>query len=308
MLNRRAFLGSMVAAGATYITDCTMGQDEAVKSQQVEQRKTPAIDINSTLRKIAIVLRGSPVEAVVDEHLVENPTTALVQWRWDHFLLGMDKEQVRRVERNNEELFEAMLLTHDIPNAGLESLMHEGLIKGREKIDLDADKHIHRALVSAQLIDADRWTGNIVGFPTNQMIEDAIKTRKSLQRPVYQKIYDTRHCFEYTISPLTRLGVGQALSAHKNVRLTFAEDHLFIRKAAEADENQDEVEYRRWNNVERDRHFVIIARENKRHINHLLLGYKHDLTDDIRTNNYHHHKKISHIVVTVPSIPREEKK
>ncbi|MBP9850356.1 MAG: hypothetical protein KBC47_01550 [Candidatus Peribacteraceae bacterium] len=283
MQNRREFLTSAVALGATLVAPRVLGQT----------RMTPALGINERLTKIAELLRRMPEIARVDDHLVDSPTNALVQWRWAHFRSDIDPTLYPDVERVNQELLTAMLSVYETEGNGLDELMVEGLVDGIIDTQIERSRRVQRQLITHLFT-----THNLFGVqdrpPQPATVRRELNVEENLRRPVNQVIYPNNAPTQLLMSPLGRLGAGYILSTQKPVMLLPAEDPAIDAKAEWAEKYGTEAEYQKWVKDERDKHFVKLVRSSTRDIVHFIVGYGHELTDDIAAGG----NDMSHLVIT----------
>lgn len=204
----------------------------------------------------------------------------------------------------NEDLFKGMQVVYNIPNSGLDLLLHEGFIAGREKAQLEDCQRTHRQIVELQCTIHVPFATSIPPKPA--IVEKELCNPEHITRAVNQFVYPHSQARQVSVSPLTRFGAGYALSALKDVELLAAEDPILDEKAAHAEQYGMKDDFEKWVMTERDAHFVNLVREHRNRIMHLLVGYAHDLTDDVAKSNTEHDEQISHIVVTVKSLADRE--
>jgi hypothetical protein len=285
MLNRREFLGSAAALGASLLSPL----------QAEDHLFLPTI--NETLTMIAEKLESLNCIARVDKHLNISPSVGAVHWRWVHFFPDLDPLDYRPLEMGNEQLLKAMTIVHDMPGSGLDTLMHEGIVDGAVDAHMKSARKEHEALVRMQrtmnFSDTD---------PSPEVIASNMKDPRSFQEPIFQvwNQYDQKER-SAKISPLGKLGAGYALSTQRPVSFIATEDPIIDGNAEQAVREKNST-YNYWVFWKRERHIVQLLRAMNKKIVHILFGANHDFHDDIRRSNLENREKISEIVVTVEAL------
>lgn len=263
-----------------------------------EEKKVVGAGINDTLGAIADLLKKQESVMRVESRLVEHPTVGLVQWRWIHFCEAVGIEQFDQLEEVNAKLVSMMKLVREQKGSGLDRLMHEGLVTGRVKEQLEDMRKVHRELIEKQcknraVKDAD----------LEKMTDESLNKMERLLEPTTQ-IFDTSRGTMriFTMSPLARLGAGYILSTQSPLTLMDMEDPVIDRKAAEAEQSGSAYLYNKWVMTERDKHFLKLICKERGRVNHFMVGAAHDLTDDITREHENGTEKISHVVVTVDGV------
>lgn len=286
MPNRRAFLGTTFGALATSV----------LPALHAEEREPPS-QINSTLAQIKTTLESLSVVHRVDSHLVNDPAVSLVHWRWMHFYPDIQPSEYRMLEQGNAELLTAMTAVRTMPDAGLDVLMHEGMVDGKVQEYLKSVRAEHEALVRMQrsmnAYDID---------PKAEKIAQEMQSLRSLQQPVFQSWYryDNQQR-SAMLSPLAKLGVGYALSTQGPLEHRAAEDPYNDTFAEQAVRGHN-PHYDYWVFWKRERHVVELLRSMKKKIVHVLFGACHNFQDDIVRSNVRNPDRLSEIVVTVNAI------
>lgn len=261
--------------------------------------------INDTLESIAALLKGKGLVESVEFHGAKKPKKGVVQWRWTHYRPAIALEWLPYVERTNRELFAAMDAVRTMPDSGLDSIMHEGLIENRESQMIDHYREEQRIIVRTALT-----VPNPFGFqditPSERAVDEGLKVFKNLDRPVNQFVCYEGQWYQERISALSRFGAGYIQSQVHGVALRPAEDATLDANAAKAEKSGDAAEFQRCVHAERDKHFIALVAAAKERIVHLLVGYAHVLTDDIGEHNSVSKDDISHLVVTVPGVVASE--
>ena len=296
MPTRREFLGS-AAALAVGLAGPAFGQEK-------EEKKPEAItDINKSLHDIAKELLAEDIGATVDVHNVENPTGGVIQWRWNHFRAEMPDAAYPDVELNNRELFDAMKKVRGMPNGGLDGLFMEGFAEKAVRSKIREYRDIHRQLITNQLttfvpygvsdirptrdvVDRELWKPENMGKTTNQLVYPNYGGRRTVK-----------------VSPLARFGAGYILSELHDVTVLPTEDMALDARAEQAEMSGNPKEIEKWVMQERDKQFLKLMLESKRRLMHLLVGYNHNLTDDIAAVNAKNDERLSHIVISMKSLP-----
>lgn len=291
MLTRREWLATTVALSAT----AAFADDAAERVGE---------DINATLRRIADVLDQCPVVARVDRHLEERPSGGLVQWRWAHFLHDLSDEQLRQTDRVNRELLVGMRAVKEVQGSGLDELLQEGLVDGKDEYVAWLAKW-HRELIQRQLTVTPAFSLGKDIPPKDEAVERALNDMKHLKRMTHQMQYpNTGSPRSVRLSPIGKIGAGYVMSLQHGVKLVPAEDPEIDTKAAAVeakDPHRSTPEWKKWVMTERNTHVVKLVRESRRPINHLLMGYDHDLRSDVQQSAVDG-KPLSHLVVTVSGL------
>ena len=294
-MDRRSFLAGTGALAA----GLALGEAPSL----AKEPEMPSV--NGTLEAIAALLKEKKLVESAEFLPAEDAAKGIVQWRWAHFRPEIRSEYVPHMQRVNRELFHAMSAVRALPGAGLEELMHEGIIEGRTDDVVRRYRETHREIIRYQL--ATRAQLRIpYKDPTEEDVDREANVFANIDRPVIHTLQDARGTVVQELSVLTRLGAGYALVPMHGVALRASEDPAIDAKAAEHEFEGDTPEFRRWVHVERDKHFVKLAAASPRPIEHLLVGYSHVLTDDVAAHNASSKNAFSHLVVTVPGIPAVE--
>jgi len=298
MLSRRAFFSEAAAIGATLL---------GAGSLRAEQPDVPAVFINDTLERIASVLKKEKLVADADLYLVDAPTKGIVQWRWAHYRPDVPRWCVPYVERTNRQLFHAMDRTRTIPGAQLDSLLHEGLIHGRGHLQFDKCMATQRELIRTLFTRPHPFVVRDIP-PSPETVEKELYVFENLDRPVFQNVYVNGARQGISMSPLTRLGAGHVLSVTRDVWLEETECPVLDAKAEQAERSGSEEEHRKWVMEARDAHFTEVIAACRRAIAHFLVGFGHDLTDDIENHNtLQNDNQMSHLVLTMQGVLDAEK-
>lgn len=290
MQNRREFLTSALATGASFAATRLFGQES----------EKPELGINDRLRKISASLQCSAELGDIKEHFVDSPTAALVQWRWVHFTRRILDRHLPTLEKANDEIYSSMQTVHAVEGTGLDALMLEGLVEDRWKTQIEEYREIHRYLIQRQFTTVIPFGIGQDIAPTEETVDRELNVAENLQRPVHQVVYPNGRPRTVKASPLGRLGAGYMMHTQKGVALLPAEDPFIDAKAEWAEGWGTQEEFDRWVMTERDKHFVKLVQDSKRQITHLLVGANHDLTNDTP-------KDMSHMVITVKSVMEAEK-
>ncbi len=288
MQNRREFLqalGGLALAGAV------------ARGSEPEPK-----DINDRLKLIAETLRGKLEGGKVEEHLVEKPTTGLVQWRWVHFCRSLEPRQWPLLEQVNTELLGGMQAVHGLPESGLDRLMHEGLVEGRVAEQVEGFRTIHRELITRKFTAHVPFGIGQEILPSKERVNEELNVPKNMEAPVSQIVYFGRERRQFRVSTLARLGAGYSLGIHNKTELLAAEDPELDAKAEWAERWGTKEEYEEHVMRARDAHFLKLVVGSKAKIVHLLVGAAHDLRDDIATRHKEHGETISHLVVSTKGV------
>ncbi len=289
MQNRREFLQAAFGGVALAATGALGGEPEKK-------------GINDTLKAIAEKLRGVSEGAKIEERFVENPDTGLVQWRWMHFCRGLTKEQCPELERINEELLTGMQSVYELPESGLDHLMHEGLVEGRVADQMEGYRAIHRELIERKFTTVIPFGVGQDIAPSRERVDEELNVLRNMQSPVYQIVRFGREQRQVRLSTLARLGAGYSLASQKKIELLAAEDPELDAKAEWAEQWGTKEEYEQHVMTARDAHFVKLVRQAKLRIVHLLVGAAHDLTDDIAGGKEEYGENISHLIVSTKGV------
>ncbi len=292
MFSRRVFLqsaGAALACGTLPVL--------------AEEAKSPGI--NETLNIIAETLRKLKEVDEVTEHFVEGPAKGFVQWQWAHFRPELAEHHFAQTETVNANLLPAMEAAHALPHAGLDTLLHEGMVEGRIKDQLAEYARVQRELIRFRFTTVVPFGGVNDIPPSEDIVDRELNVRENLLKPLNQVVYPYGKARRVRLSPLARLGAGYILAGQKPVTLLSAEDPTLDAKAERAEQSGDAAEYQRWVMDERDKHFAKLVHESKARIVHLLVGYGHDLTDEVGALNKHHDARLSHLVVRVKGLRLE---
>ncbi len=261
------------------------------------------MDINQKLCEITTVLRNSDAIKNVDLHLQCHPTKGLVQWRWVHFHKRADIMHTPEVENVNAELLTAMQEVLQVPSSGLDELWQEGMIEGRENECIDYHRGLAKLVIQWLLERPDPLQSQKTKDVTEEEIIAALHDRDQFTERVHHEILVDQRWRPVHFSALGRAGSGQFLSMLSGTKLLAAEDPEIDAMAEKAEENRisDPKAYNEWVLRRRDEHFINLVLQNKRPVQHLLVGCGHDLTDDVQKSNNENKEKISHIIVTAKS-------
>lgn len=296
MPTRREFLGS-AAALAVGLAGPAFGQEKE------EKKPEGIIDINKSLQEIAKELLAEDIGATVDTYNVENPTGGVIQWRWNHFRPEMLDIAYPDVELINRELFEAMKKIRDLPNSGLDSLFIEGFADGAVRTKIREYRQIHRQLITNQLTTFIPFGGSDIR-PTRDVVDRELWKPENMGKTTNQLVYPNyggRRTVK--VSPLARFGAGYILSELHDVTVLPTEDMALDARAEQAEMSGNPKEIEKWVMQERDKQFLKLMLESKRRLMHLLVGYNHNLTDDIAAVNAKNDERLSHIVISMKSLP-----
>lgn len=271
----------------------------------VGKAEEPAIDINDTLTNMACVLTASDHVENVELHLVDNPSVGFAQWRWAHFYTDLPIN-VRQLEETNGHLLDAMTSVRQLPDAGLDVLLHEGMMVEIMHAQIKELRRTHREMIIAQLSGTELYGTESDNALESQVVDRATLDMQHLRTPVSHTFLtgDGRQT-TIDISPLARLGAGFIFSMLHNVQLEYAENMLLYREAEQAEKSGNERWIQRAVHKKRNDYFVYRARENGRPINHLPVGYNHDLHRAIRESNETFRKQMSYIVVTPKGLKKQ---
>lgn len=297
MLDRREFLKLAVGAAALQLAPRLRASE-----------KTNDSTINEILKRISSTVRAKPLLATAEEHLVDSPDKGLIHWEWSHFRSDIDPKWFPQIEDVNADLLRLMNTTSDIPGCGLDSILQEGFIAGTTDVRIKDYQQIHRELLQDMLTVVVPFNLQHV-TPSEHRIEEAMKDTEYLAKSTNQFVWSETHGLrQIKISPLARFGAAYGLSTQRNVQLLAAEDPELDAKAAEAERSGSEEEYQQCVIEDRDRHIVKLARASNRRMVHVILGYGHDLTDDVQESNAEYPQKISQITITSKEIVKYRKK
>lgn len=295
MLDRREFLRTMTTSAAALALPSLVDANEQ------------CIDINQRLCGITTELRNSPVIQSVDMHMVCHPTTSLVQWRWAHFLPEIELRYSGQVEQVNSNLLTAMKQVRAISHSGLDVLIQEGMVKGKEEHFVQLHEDIAKDLLYMGMTTAPIFHTEMTKTPTKEDVEKAMHDTDAIRQRVthYVRTYfgDERRI---RFSPLGRVGAGYFLSSDSATKLVAMEDPTIDAKARDAQYGTDKESFEKWVIAERDAHLINLVRESRRPVQHVLLGFSHDLTDDIAASNAANREQISHIIVNAKGLPKDK--
>lgn len=293
MQTRREFLASAAALAAPLLLPGRGRADD------------PPPAINDTLRAIRDRLGMECDVHGTELHEVEHPTVGLVQWRWIHFRGDIGAGEFPAVTSANRELLSSMEAVHALPDSGLHQLLQEGFVEGRVQRHMAEYRDVHRELLRLHPPVSVPFAGRV--YPSPAAIERRMAERDWLEKPVlHSSTFDGR-TRRISLSPLARLGAGYGLHALHGIDLLAAEDPEIDRQAEAAEWSTDPAEWKKWLHTERDAHFLKLVRESKAQIVHLLLGYAHNLTDDVQASQ-DAGTPISHLIVTVNAVAEDERK
>jgi hypothetical protein len=259
-------------------------------------------DINTILQEIRQELCVSPHVGTVSTHLVDHPDVGLVQWEWVHFDEWTEQKEIPLLEEVNKEIFLSMQAVRQMPDAGLDQLMHESFVKGGVQQTILEYVRIHRSLV------AEQFKTRILFGPRNlpaskETVDREMKVEKNIHVPVRQIIIPHyRSAYYLTLSPLARLGPGYMLSRYNNMQLRASEDPAIFEEMLKAMYTEDREDDQKWIFDERNKYFASLARSYRGRIGHVLLGYEHDLRKDIEEGHCNGDKHVSHLVVRPKSL------
>jgi len=294
MLDRRAFLQSAIGSGLALAAPALLAD---------EPRKTDA-RINDTLRDIASRLQKIDVIERVEHHLVDEPETGLVQWRWLHFRDDLPLQEFDALEQVNGELLTAMESIAREKSNALDELLLEGLFEGKEEKQMEYADKLRKEMMAWQ-IGKPHPSGApyLRATPSDEELAKAIHADEYVRGKMGQTVDTANGTMRvFSMSPLARLGAGYVLSVRQGVALRAAEDPVLDANAAAAERSGDPQEYKRCVFTERDRHFLECALGCRRKIVHFLVGAAHDLRDDIAASK----TNVSHLVVTVKGVAKAE--
>jgi hypothetical protein len=264
--------------------------------------------VNDRLEIVADKLRQLAEIRSIDLHAVENANAGLIQWAWPHFHAdGEDEEEYVTMELSNDELLSCLSAAHEIPEAGFTALAIEGIVAGREEHFFLDSLNLHRSLVREQLTEPSSLNLQRPHSSAQEIDKEVIAMHR-IREPVTQVAESSKHKVHRTfvISPLARLGAGYFFSLQKDVGLLAGEDPVIYERSKEFEHASSDEEYHRWVILERNKHFVRIAREGRERMFHLLAGYKHDLKDAIKASNETYPRQISYMRVNVNSCPEDK--
>ncbi len=282
------------------------GSSAGAVEQTIEMPHPQTIEVNTVLEKIADVLDTSLQVKEVKKYLVPGATVGAVQWLWVHYRPDIDDHKYPLVDRVNKELLFTMQPIAALPEAGLDALIVEGLIKGHVAEQIAEFQKTHRALIQEQFTRIDQYNLFEKIPPRDETVDREMHVLKNLLMPMHQIVYDDFAEEHRTIlvSPLGRLGAGYILSTTQCVDLQPAEDPYIYHMSGIAEKYGNSAFKRYWIIEKRNEHFVKCILESGRQMNHITTGDLHSLRDEVKKNNQKQERKISQLVVQVNGLQR----
>lgn len=308
-LNRREF-----GAGAAILASMAVLPEEAEacgllrrilgpRRRSIHIQQKTGRPVNDILRDIQEKLGAHALITTNDECLVPNATKGFVQWGWAHFHRDASSWQLRDVERVNRAYLRAMQSVQEVPDAGLDALLHEGLVEGNEAVRIEELRDVHRALLRVLLAKPNVFFLGRMLPPSEETVEQEMGNIEHFHASPLQWIRPTHGpAWTMRLSILARLGVGYALSTQGKLRLLPAEDPFIDARAEEAEGSGDPDAFAEWVIQKRDEHFVHVVRGYPGRICHMLVGFNHVLTDLLRQGNGRAHDNISTLVIGVRGV------
>lgn len=262
-------------------------------------------NINCTLQRIACILHRENLVQKTEFRPVRCPTKGVIQYRWSHYYPFADQHNMLdSIEATNQQLLAVMQRIRSIPGAGLDALMHEGLIKGREQEMIEWSQEIHRELIR-NMFERPIPFSFRGAAPSEKTVSREMANEKNLERKTtYVEMLDDVNSISMRISPLARLGAGYFMW-REGVSLEAAEDPYIDEKSYNAFYGDSKEEFQKWVIDAREEQFAKFIRESHRPITHFLIGAMHDLTNDLNTTTK---ERISHLNITVQGVLDSEKR